>query len=64
MVDKFTLQQVLRYIGGFFTATDDGVTPFQVGVEAVGKRIREEIKNIGDKWQNMLKDKNKPEENR
>jgi len=64
MVDKFTLQQVLRYIGGFFTATEDGVTPLQVGVEAVGKRIRDEIKNIGDKWQTMLKDKNKPEENR
>lgn len=61
MVDKFTLQQVLRYIGGFFTATEDGVTPFEVSAQAVGKRIREEIKNLGDKWQNMLKDKNKPE---
>ena len=61
MVDKFTLQQVLRYISGFFTATEDGVTPFEVGVQAVGKRIRDEIKNIGDKWQNMLKDKNKSE---
>ena len=64
MVDKFTLQQVLRYIGGFFTAKEDGVTPFEVGVQAVGKRIRDEIKNMGDKWQSMLKDKNKPEENR
>ena len=61
MVDKFTLQQVLRYISGFFAATEDGVTPFEVGVQAVGKRIRDEIKNIGDKWQNMLKDKNKSE---
>jgi len=61
MVDKFTLQQVLRYIGGFFTETEEGETPFEVGVQAVGKRIRDEIKNLGDKWQNMLKDKNKPE---
>ena len=60
MVDKFTLQQVLRYIGGFFTATEEGVTPFEVGVQAVRKRIRDEIKNLGDKWQNKLKGKNEP----
>jgi len=64
MVDKFTIKQVLKYIGGFFTKTEEGITPFEVGAQVVGKKIREELKNLGTKWQDSIqKMKKNKEEN-
>ncbi len=64
MVDKFTVRQVLKYIGGFFTKTEEDMTPFEVGTQMVGKKIREELKNLGAKWQDSIQKmmKNKEED--
>ena len=62
MVDKFTISQVIKYIGGFFTKPEIGQSPFEVSVQEMGKKIGEQMKKLGGKWQDsiqkMLKGKN------
>lgn len=58
-VNKFTIAQVLKYIGGFFKKTEDGVSPFELGVQAFGKNIGDKLqdsfKKFGDKLQDSFK---------
>ncbi|MFX1442997.1 MAG: hypothetical protein ACFFHV_06245 [Promethearchaeota archaeon] len=60
MVDKFTVKQVFRYIGGFFMKPEGGESPFEIGVKMVGKKIGENVKSWRNKWresiENLLKD--------
>ncbi len=62
MVDKYTMAQVLKYMGSYFMKTEDGVSPFEVGVQEIGKKISNGLKGIGDKWKKSIQDKieNKP----
>ena len=55
MVDKFTISQVIKYIGGFFTKPEDGQSPFEVSVQEMGKKIGEQMKKLGGKWQESIK---------
>jgi hypothetical protein len=55
MVDKFTIKQVFRYIGGFFMKPENGgESPFEIGVKMVGKKIGENVKNWRNKWQDSI----------
>ena len=55
MIDKYTIKQVLTYIGGFFKRPEDSLSPFELGVQAMGKKIEESIKKLGDKWQDSIR---------
>ena len=55
MVDKHTVKQAFKYIGGFFTKPEDGVSPFELGLLGMGKSIGDKIKGWGDKWQDSIK---------
>ncbi|TFG27910.1 MAG: hypothetical protein EU532_06420 [Promethearchaeota archaeon] len=50
MVDKFTIRQVFKYIGAFFTRPEEGESPFEVGVKMVSQKIGEGVKNWNNKW--------------
>jgi len=54
MVDKFTVKQVFRYIGGFFVKPEGGESPFEIGVKMVGKKISENVKSWRNKWQESI----------
>ncbi len=57
MVDKYTVKQVFKYIGSFFQRPEDGSpSPLELGVQYVGEKIGETIKNMGEKWQKALKE--------
>ena len=55
MVDKFTLTQVLKYIGGLFKKPENGQSPLELGIQTMGKKIGEGIKKLGDKWQDSIR---------
>ncbi|MBD3253993.1 MAG: hypothetical protein GF383_02820 [Candidatus Lokiarchaeota archaeon] len=55
MLDKYTLKQVIRYIGGFFSKQEEGITPFEYGVKAVKDKIGENVKKWSNKWQKSIK---------
>lgn len=55
MVDKFTIKQVFRYIGGFFMKPEEGgESPFEIGVKMVSKKIGENVKSWRTKWQESI----------
>ncbi|MFX0186463.1 MAG: hypothetical protein ACFE8A_01875 [Candidatus Hodarchaeota archaeon] len=55
MVDKYTLKQVFKYIGAFFTRPEAEPSPFELGMLAMGKKIGDKIKSWGNKWQESIK---------
>ena len=55
MVDKFTLAQVLKYIGSLFKRPENGPSPFELGIQAMGKKLGEGMKKLGDKWQESIR---------
>ena len=55
MVDKYTINQVLKYIGAYFQKSDGSPSLFEIGVQEFGKKIDESIKNLGDKWKKSRK---------
>lgn len=58
MVDKYTIKQVFKYIGGFFQRPEEGgPSPLELGLQFMGEKIGESIKNVGEKWQKALKNK-------
>jgi len=65
MVDKYTAAQLFKYMGSYFMKTEEGVSPFEIGMQELGKKLGEGIKGIGDKWKKSLQDKMapKPKEN-
>ena len=60
MVDKYTITQVLNYISAYFTKTEGGTSPFELGVQVVGKKITDGIKKVTDKWQDSIDKMLKP----
>jgi len=54
MVDKFTIKQVFRYIGGFFMKPKGGESPFEIGVKMVSKKIGENVKSWRNKWRDSI----------
>lgn len=54
MVDKFTIKQVFRYIGGFFMKPEGGESPFEIGVKMVSKKIGENVKSWRNKWRDSI----------
>ncbi len=57
MVDKYTIKQVFKYIGSVFQRPEDGSpSPLELGVQFVGEKIGETIKNVSEKWQKALKE--------
>ena len=54
MVDKFTIKQVFKYIGGFFTRPEGGQSPIELGAQIVSKKIGDSIKSWKNKWQNSI----------
>lgn len=57
MVDKFTLTQVLKYIGSLFKRPENGPSPLELGIQAMGKKLGDGIKKLGDKWQKIVNGK-------
>ena len=55
MVDKFTLTQVLKYIGNLFKRPENGPSPLELGIQAMGKKLGDGIKKLGDKWQESIR---------
>jgi len=55
MVDKFTLTQVIKYIGSLFKRPENGPSPFELGIQAMGKKLGEGVKKLGDKWQESIR---------
>ena len=62
MVDKFTIKQVFRYIGGFFMKPEGGESPFEIGVKMVSKKLGENVKNWRNKWRDSIEKLLKDEE--
>lgn len=62
MVDKFTIKQVFRYIGGFFMKPEGGESPFEIGVKMVSKKLGENVKNWRNKWRDTVEKLLKDEE--
>ena len=60
MEDKYTLAQVFKYIGHYFKRGENGVSPLEYGVQVLGKKVGDGIKNIGEKWVGALKEKIEP----
>jgi len=60
MVDKYTISQVLNYISAYFTKTEGGTSPFELGVQVVGKKITNGIKKVTEKWQDSIDKMLKP----
>ncbi len=54
MVDKFTVKQVFRYIGGFFMKPEGGESPFEIGVKMVSKKIGDNVKSWTNKWRDSI----------
>ena len=58
MVDKFTLNQAMKYIGFYFRKTDEtGLSPIEFGMQMIGEKIGEGIKNLSEKWKSSAKKK-------
>ncbi|TFF98359.1 MAG: hypothetical protein EU540_08020 [Promethearchaeota archaeon] len=55
MVDKYTLTQVLNYIGSLFKRPENGPSPLELGIQAMGKKLGDGIKKLGDKWQESIR---------
>ncbi len=55
MTDKYTIKQVLKYIGALFKKPEEGASPFELGVQAMGKKLGENVKKLGDKWQESIR---------
>ena len=55
MVDKYTLTQVFKYIGSLFKRPENGPSPFELGIQAMGKKLGDGIKKLGDKWQESIR---------
>jgi len=55
MIDKYTIKQVVKYIGGLFKKPEEGQSPFELGVQAMGKKLGENVKKLGDKWQESIR---------
>ncbi|MGQ4876032.1 MAG: hypothetical protein ACP6IY_18355 [Promethearchaeia archaeon] len=53
--DKYTFSQVLKYIGFYFKKTEDNISPFEYGLQKLGEKIEEGVKNIGKKWKDAFK---------
>jgi len=54
MVDKFTIKQVFRYIGGFFIKPEGGESPFEIGVKMVSKKFSDNVKSWRNKWRDSI----------
>lgn len=54
MVDKFTIKQVFRYIGGFFIKPEGGESPFEIGVKMVSKKFGDNVKSWRNKWRDSI----------
>ncbi|MHA1489749.1 MAG: hypothetical protein ACTSRI_08840 [Promethearchaeota archaeon] len=55
MVEKYTIKQVLKYMGGFFKKTEGGSSVVELGIQSLGKKIDSRIKDLGNKWQKSVK---------
>ena len=60
MIDKYTLAQVWKYVGFYFQRQEGGVSPIEFGLQQVGKKLGEGIKNLGDKWRQAIDEKRLP----
>jgi len=54
MVDKFTVKQVFRYIGGFFIRPEGGESPFEIGMKMVSKKLGDNVKSWRNKWRESI----------
>ncbi|MFX1257473.1 MAG: hypothetical protein ACFFAN_06425 [Promethearchaeota archaeon] len=63
MIDKFTIKQVIKYIGGYFKRPEEVRSSFESGIQSMGKKVGEQIKKWSDKWQDSIQKaiKNKKE---
>ena len=57
MVDKFTFAHALKYIGFYFKKADTGLSPVEFGMQMLGEKIGDGIKNISEKWKKSAKAK-------
>jgi hypothetical protein len=60
MIDKYTLAQVWKYVGFYFQKQEGGISPIEFGLQQVGKKLGEGIKNLGDKWRQAIDEKKSP----
>jgi len=57
MIDKYTINQTLKFIGGYFKKSKDALSPFEYKMQELSKKIGENIKNWEDKLQKSIQKK-------